>query len=376
MKKNISFAVSVMILAATFTSCGNVKENLETAESVSNTAVSTAISDNSSLTTTVSETTVSCAATDTTNYSTTSEDNSAGYTSYAISSSNTDYEFVAANLAFELNKIDLWGGCAVKCDYNDYFCESEGLNYYKITAEDFSFCSVAEIRQYLDELLTGNTRNYYSYLTSGESCVFKEHNKNMYIFEGARGAGFPYLMTARGYAIDLQNVSDNSFEFDIMCEENMVSPITNIHIWVVAENGLWKITDFRCDLGNPADSEFESSGLLDEGENFIGKWGHDRAFIDVTYGPAPGRYNVYIHWATSASENNEWFYECTYSKDTGGLISDSSKYIKSVYFDDGSDPEFEESDAGHSLFTLESDGIHWDDQKEDNGAGIVFEKIG
>lgn len=118
----------------------------------------------------------------------------------------------------------------------------------------------------------------------------------------------------------------------------------------------------------------EPTGMLDEGGNFLGIWGCGRATMNVSDGDVGGRYVVTITWGSSAFETTVWTYQCKYSQEVGGLVSDSGEMRTEVYSDDSSDPEIRVDENQEAIFTLDSEGIKWDDKVNNRGADMVFTK--
>ena len=121
--------------------------------------------------------------------------------------------------------------------------------------------------------------------------------------------------------------------------------------------------------GETVDGEEE---YVDE-KAFIGTWVCGRASMEIT--PDANGYDVEISWANSAAEVCEWSYFCLF--DGEKLMNHADGVNKDVtYAEDGSSTEVVNYEDGAVTFELNEDNmILWNDEKENAGDGMAFEKV-
>lgn len=126
--------------------------------------------------------------------------------------------------------------------------------------------------------------------------------------------------------------------------------------------------------GNNA--EFRSPWPV-ETEAFLGRWQCGRAGLTVSWTPDDD-FTVSIIRSSSAWENTEWRYHCTYDEKNYTLVSlpDGSR---SEYAHNG-DGELVTTtlvyNDGTAAFLLDRDGyLIWQDNKEYAGKGLRFERL-
>ena len=114
----------------------------------------------------------------------------------------------------------------------------------------------------------------------------------------------------------------------------------------------------------------------EEAQSYVGRWGCDRATIDITDN-GDDSFDVTVTWGSSAAEHAEWHYTCLFDVNLHRLYS-SEPGAKSVvtFGEDGeivSDvPEY---DDGEATFAIEDDGmLVWNDEKENAADGMRFER--
>ena len=107
---------------------------------------------------------------------------------------------------------------------------------------------------------------------------------------------------------------------------------------------------------------------------FEGVWACDRASIEVVF--EEEGYRVFIAWASSASEETEWEYNCLYNAQEDALVSLGNGICTDVTFDGNGDAvsynvKYEDGDA---TFAIDGEGhLLWQDAKEDAGKDMRFE---
>ena len=134
------------------------------------------------------------------------------------------------------------------------------------------------------------------------------------------------------------------------------------------------ILSFAIPSGHSA--EFRSPVPV-ETEAFLGEWQCDRAGLTVSWTPDDG-FTVSIIWSSSAWENTEWRYCCTYDTESCALVSlpDGTR-TEYVHSDDGelASSTLVYSD-GTATFLLDKEGyLIWQDNKEYAGKGMRFERL-
>ena len=134
------------------------------------------------------------------------------------------------------------------------------------------------------------------------------------------------------------------------------------------------ILSFAIPSGNSA--EFRSPVPV-ETEAFLGQWQCDRAGLTVSWTPDDD-FTVSIVWGSSAWENTEWRYHCTYDEKNYTLVSlpDGTR-TEYVHDDNGSlaSSTLVYSD-GTAAFLLDKEGyLIWQDNKEYAGKGMPFERL-
>ena len=116
----------------------------------------------------------------------------------------------------------------------------------------------------------------------------------------------------------------------------------------------------------------------DTAHDFLGEWVADRATLTIE--ELDGTVCCTIHWASSATEATEWFYEnCMYDEITDGLTTfETGVKTNLVYDEDGevvsSEVVFED---GAAMFVINDEGeLVWTDFKETPGENsVAFVKL-
>ena len=109
---------------------------------------------------------------------------------------------------------------------------------------------------------------------------------------------------------------------------------------------------------------------------FMGRWQCDRCTIEIS--PEDEYVQVLIYWGGSASETMEWVYTCLFDEYENTLTSVGEATMTDVIY--GEDGELESAEPlytdGAAVFSLDDDGcLIWDDQKEQRGEGMAFERL-
>ena len=112
-------------------------------------------------------------------------------------------------------------------------------------------------------------------------------------------------------------------------------------------------------------------------DNYSGVWQCDRASIEINW--EEEGYRVFIEWSSSALEHTEWQYSCFYHEEDNTLVSMPFGLKTDVVYTEGSDePAYTDIyDDGQATFSLDEDGrLIWQDEKEDAGKDMHFERVG
>ena len=123
-------------------------------------------------------------------------------------------------------------------------------------------------------------------------------------------------------------------------------------------------------------AEEEFAPMPDAAEAFEGVWLCDRATISM-YWEEEG-FKVLITWGSSAWEQSEWQYSCYYHDEDNTLVAvPFGTRTEYVYNDDGELASATEAyNDGAAVFLLDEKGyMIWQDEKENAGDGMRFEKL-
>ena len=123
-------------------------------------------------------------------------------------------------------------------------------------------------------------------------------------------------------------------------------------------------------------AEEETGSMPVSAETFEGEWQCDRATASV-YWEEEG-FKVLITWGSSAWEHTEWQYSCYYHEEDNKLVAvPFGIRTEYVYGDDGELVSATDIyDDGEAVFFLDEKGyLIWQDQKDNAGEGMRFEKL-
>ncbi len=121
---------------------------------------------------------------------------------------------------------------------------------------------------------------------------------------------------------------------------------------------------------------YEYELMPEAAEPFEGVWACDRVTIEMFWEELG--FKVQVSWSSSVWEYTVWEYSCYYHEDDNTVVSlPLGLRTDFVYSDSG---EFvsctEVYDDGEAVFALTEEGfLTWDDQKENAGKGMLFEKV-
>ena len=153
---------------------------------------------------------------------------------------------------------------------------------------------------------------------------------------------------------------------------------TQINYYVDASASNWSIVNFGGNIGY-VESKFikkleDYDFAEDNSDSFAGKWEHDRCSINIQ--KTGNIYNVEIHWANSASEDNVWYYTCTLSDDRTYLSCEGTgKRERITTAEDGTlVTEVIYNDCS-AWFTKKGGTLFWQESKEGIADQLGFEKI-
>ncbi len=113
-----------------------------------------------------------------------------------------------------------------------------------------------------------------------------------------------------------------------------------------------------------------------KGEEYIGEWFDtvsQRCHAEISSEDGI-HYTIDINWASSAWENTHWSFSGTYDESEGKIHYSGSR-IEEYYPDEGDVQETYAYTDGEGYLWIGDDGmLYWDDLKEQQGEGLVFEK--
>ena len=124
-------------------------------------------------------------------------------------------------------------------------------------------------------------------------------------------------------------------------------------------------------------AESENARPAPSPDPYSGIWQCDRASIEIDW--EEDGYRVFIEWSNSAWEHTEWQYSCFYHEEDNTLVSmPFGLRTDVVYTEDSDEPSYTDIyDDGQATFFLDEDGhLIWQDEKEDAGKDMHFERIG
>ncbi|MBR3016896.1 MAG: hypothetical protein IKH57_07455 [Clostridia bacterium] len=123
-------------------------------------------------------------------------------------------------------------------------------------------------------------------------------------------------------------------------------------------------------------AEEEYAPMPAEAAVFAGEWQCGRATVEMNW--EEEGFRVLIRWGSSAWEHTEWEYSCFYDEENNTLVSmPFGTRTDCVYGDDGELASATEVyNDGAAAFALTEEGfLTWDDEKENAGDGMLFERI-
>ena len=153
-----------------------------------------------------------------------------------------------------------------------------------------------------------------------------------------------------------------SLKFDVVGEDNTV-----VLQWFNSESPDEVITFIH------SEKDLEPLNAI---ERFEGVWACDRATLEM-YWEEEG-FRVLIRWGSSAWEHTEWEYSCYYHEENDTVVSmPFGIRTDFVYGDNGELVSATEVyNDGEATFSLDAEGrLHWQDEKENAGEGMAFDKM-
>lgn len=154
---------------------------------------------------------------------------------YEEVSASTDIQTATQILLKNLNIIDRMGGCAVENDYENPV-EYNGRSFRKVLETDYS--SKADIDNFVSAYMTGEAKDYFSFLTSGERNIFEEIDGELYVADESRGCGFNWTNET-----EIKNSDENGFTVIAYYED--YGAISSAEINIVNDGGFWKIESYN-----------------------------------------------------------------------------------------------------------------------------------
>ena len=138
---------------------------------------------------------------------------------------------------------------------------------------------------------------------------------------------------------------------------------------------IWQ--DEKEDAGKDMHFERISDSGAPDPDNYSGEWECDRASIEINW--EEEGYRVYIEWGSSAWETTIWEYSCFYHEEDNTLVSmPFGRRMEEVYTEGSDVPTLTEVyNDGQATFSLDEEGcLIWQDEKEDAGKDMHFERVG
>ena len=142
---------------------------------------------------------------------------------------------------------------------------------------------------------------------------------------------------------------------------------TQVNYYVDPVDANWSIVNYDNNIGYVESKfikELEDSDFgEDNSDSFAGMWVHDRCSINIQ--KTGNAYNVEIHWANSAFEDNVWYYTCTLSDDRTHLLCEGTgKYEKITTAEDGTIVSDVICNDCCAWFTKKGGTLFWQESKE------------
>ncbi|MBR0537965.1 MAG: hypothetical protein IJK40_07430 [Clostridia bacterium] len=109
---------------------------------------------------------------------------------------------------------------------------------------------------------------------------------------------------------------------------------------------------------------------------FTGNYQAGRPGATVETGSGDRGMRVTIHWSSGASENTEWFLEGDLDSDTLVMRYKNCRCVDTVYNEDGSVNETVRYANGTGSLRFANGGFTWQDDVENMGKDLFFERIG
>lgn len=134
-----------------------------------------------------------------------------------------------------------------------------------------------------------------------------------------------------------------------------------------------QISETASEIQGEIESGFVDGEEYIDDQAFIGTWVCGRASIEIK--PDNNGYAVHIIWGNSAFETSEWEYFCLFNGEE--LVNHGDGVYKIVTFNEDGEPTEDvqyEDGAVSFKFNETGDKILWNDEKEDAGKDMEFER--
>lgn len=154
---------------------------------------------------------------------------------YEKVSTSEDIQTATQILLKNLDTIDRMGGCAVQSD-DENTEEYNGRDFRKVL--DTNYSSKADIENFVSAYMTGEARDYFSFLTSGEKSVFEEINGELYVADEGRGCGF-------NWTNDTEIKDSSESGFTVIADYEDYGAVSSAEVNIVNDNGFWKIESYN-----------------------------------------------------------------------------------------------------------------------------------
>ncbi len=113
-------------------------------------------------------------------------------------------------------------------------------------------------------------------------------------------------------------------------------------------------------------------------EDYFGIWGSGKCNIQLSKETEGEGYRAVVHWANTAATATEWICKnCTFNVEEAGvsfICNGGVSRMELTFAEDGTEISAETYTKGSSSFIIINDTLTWNDNEEDLGAGMLFEK--
>ncbi|MBR7084248.1 MAG: dockerin type I repeat-containing protein, partial [Oscillospiraceae bacterium] len=110
----------------------------------------------------------------------------------------------------------------------------------------------------------------------------------------------------------------------------------------------------------------------------LGVWGSGKCNIQLSKETEGEGYRAVVYWTNTAATATEWICKnCTFNVEEAGvsfICNGGVSRMELTFAEDGTEISAETYTKGSSSFIIINDTLTWNDNEEDLGAGMLFEK--